>query len=90
MEIFIYLVPAVIGIALWITISELLDRILENKTDEKSRIKRASRQHHFYEDHNTRFRSEKESTISFWQKDEIDVEEEDRMRHSIRKKVKGK
>ena len=90
MEILFYLVPAVIGIALWIGISELLERMLEKKTDEISRIKRASRRFHSYEDHNTQFRSETESTISFWKIDKIDTKTEDRMRHSIRKKVKGK
>ena len=90
MEIFIYLVPAVFGIALWVGISELLERVLGKKTDEVSMIKRASRRLHSYEDHNTQYRSETESTISFWQKDKIDTKTEDRMRYSIRKKVKGK
>lgn len=90
MEILVYLVPAVLGIALWIGISELLERVLGKKTDEVSRIKRASRRLHSYEDHNTQYRSAMESTVSFWKKDKIDTKTEDRMRHSIRKKVKGK
>lgn len=89
MEILIYLVPAILGIVLWIGIGELSERMLEKRTDEVSRIKKASRRLHSYEDHNTQYRSETESTISFWKKDRIDTKTEDRMRYSIRKNVKG-
>ncbi len=85
MEILIYLVPAVLGIALWIGISELLEKASGKKTDEVSRIRRASRRLHSYEDHNTQYRSEAESTISFWKKEKIDTKTEDRMRYSIKK-----
>lgn len=90
MEILVYLLPAVLGIALWLGISELLERMLGKKTDEVSRIRRASRRPHSYKDHNTQYRSATESTISFWKKEKIDSETEDRMRHSIKIKVKGK
>ena len=90
MEILIYLILAVLGIVLWIGISELLERVLGKKTDEVSRIKKASRCIHSYEEHNTQCHSKTESTISFWQKDKIDAKTEDRMRDSIRKKVREK
>lgn len=89
MEIFTYLVPGVLGIILWLVINEFMERVLSKKTDEISRIRRTSRKPHSYEDHNTQFRNENESTISFWKKENIDLEEEDRMRQSIRKKVRG-
>ena len=90
MEILTYLVPAAVGILLWIAITEILDKFLHSKNDEVSRIKKASRMVHSHEDHNTRFRRLGISATVLWEKDRIDPVAEDRMRQSVRMQVKGK
>ena len=89
MEILIYLVPAVLGITLWLGISMLLETALSKKTDEVSRIKQVSRKLYSNKYHNTRYRNGTESTISFWEKTVIDSKLEERMRQSIRRGVKS-
>lgn len=90
MEILIYLVPAGLGIALWMVISEFLNKSLSRKMDEVSRIKKTSRKPHSYEDHNKRYRKPTESTITFWKADKMDLETEKRLKHRVELKVKGK
>lgn len=90
MEILMYLIPAIAGIVLWIIITEVLERVLDKKTDEVSRIKRASRTFHSHVDHNTQYRHPGVSSIILWKKDEIDPVTEERMRQSVKTQVKDK
>lgn len=85
MELLLYVAPTLLGIALWIGISEFLEKALQEKKDEVSRIKRSARRPHFHEDKYVPYWSSKGSTVSFWKKDEIDSETEERMRYRIRK-----
>lgn len=88
MEILIYFSTAAFGIALWVIITELGEKILDKKTDEVSRIKKTSRTPHSFEDHNTQYRQSNQTTISFWRKDKFDFNTVERMRHTIKNKMK--
>lgn len=90
MEILLYLASAAAGIILWIIVTEVLERFLDKKDDEVSRIKKTSRMSHSHVDHNTRYRQPSTSTIILWKKDSIDSATEDRMRQSVRIQVKDK
>lgn len=90
MEILLYLTAAAVGIVLWIVVTEVLERVLDKKDDDVSRIKKTSRTLHSHQDHNTQYRQPSTSTIILWKKDGIDSITKERMRQSVRMQVKDK
>lgn len=89
-DILVYIVPAMVSIVVWVGTNEIIEARLRKRTDEISRIKMTSRRYHMYEDHNRRYRGENVSTILFWIKKEINPKLENKMRYSIKDKVKAK
>lgn len=84
MDILLYLTIPILGIALWIIFTRIVDDLLAKKKDNLSRIKSESRKVHYEEDHNIRLT--KQHSIVFWKSQSNDLGIREKLRNRVKEK----